>query len=175
VTYELSNECWNFGFVQAGDTFYAWQRDLAGDSARGFKYYGYRAAACMKMFATSTGIPARWRGSTATQTVNPAVTNYALAGATNGLKNDLSPANSLRVSDLFASLYVTGYFGDAYFEHGSIGDYTGKSGIVTSKHHGYSDGQTLIMWMATGMTQLNKKKVTITKIDRRQLLVGCGY
>ena len=38
-------------------------------------------------------------------------------------------------------------------------------GVVTSKNHRYSDGQALMMWMATGMTQLNRKKVTIRKID----------
>ena len=49
VTYELSNECWNFGFIQAGDTFTLGNSIWPGDSARGFKYYGYRAAACMKI------------------------------------------------------------------------------------------------------------------------------
>ena len=38
-------------------------------------------------------------------------------------------------------------------------------GVVTSRNHGYSSGQTLIMWIASGMTQLNKKRVTISRID----------
>ena len=35
VTYELSNECWNFGFVQAGDTFALGNSIWPGDGARG--------------------------------------------------------------------------------------------------------------------------------------------
>ena len=109
--------------------------------------------------------PARWRGALATQTVNPAITNYALAGVNHWLKNDLSPANSLRVSDLFGSLYVTGYFGDVISSTSPTEITQANPGVVTSKNHGYSDGQTLMMWISTGMTQLNKKKVKITKID----------
>ena len=110
VTYELSNECWNFGFIQAGDTVTLGNLIWPGDSARGFKYYGYRAAACMKIVRDIYRDPARWRGALATQTVNIGITNAVLAGVGYWLKNDLPPANSLQVSDLFEKSLRHGIF-----------------------------------------------------------------
>ncbi len=78
VTFEYSNECWNFSFEQAR---YCLAQGSAiwsiADGARYAKWYGYRSAQCMKIIADTFNNRSRWRGCLATQTVNTDVTTNA--------------------------------------------------------------------------------------------------
>jgi hypothetical protein len=153
VTWEYSNECWNFVFSQ---TTYCLNQGEAiwgsGDGARYSKWYGYRAAQCMKIIRDAYNNRSRWRGCLATQTVSTTVTNNALIGVNHFIDNE---APSLEVADLFDDLAVTGYFGDVILTTQPSAVTKANPGVVTSNGHGYSNGTRVRLFVATGMTQLN--------------------
>ncbi|MCG2633009.1 hypothetical protein L6654_41330 [Bradyrhizobium sp. WYCCWR 13023] len=162
VTYELSNECWNPGFDQfhycKNEGAKIWPNDFWGFA----KWYGYRSAECMNIIRNIYRDQSRWRGALATQTVDINKTLKALAGVNHWRKRTLRPARSLRVSDLFKSLYVTGYFGfsvpGAQIESISCA----SSAVCSAKGHGYKDGQKIKLFVTDGPTQLNDRYFIIT-------------
>jgi hypothetical protein len=158
VTYEFSNECWNFGFQQASYCLDQGSAIWPNDGARFNKWYGYRAAQVMQIVRTIYNDPSRWRGSINTQTVSTGPLQQQLVGINYFISKT---APSLRVSDLFKGVYATGYFG--YFEQCKpITSITNTNpAVVVSKGHGYTNGQRLKLFV-NGMTQLNDKVVTVS-------------
>src|SRR6202044_2970082 len=75
ITFEYSNECWNYGFQQ---TAYCRAQGQSIPNMDPGSWYGYRSAQCMKIVHDIFAAHSRWRGCLATQTVNPAVTKFAL-------------------------------------------------------------------------------------------------
>ena len=161
VTFEYSNECWNFGFLQTHYCSAQGSSIWPGDGARYSKWYGYRAAQCMKIVRDVFNSRSRWRGCLGTQTVNTAVTSNALIGVNHFRSKELSPANSLSVTDLFDDLAVTGYFGDVQQGRPVTGITRANPAVVTSVAHGYKSGQRLKLFISAGMTQLNDTFVTV--------------
>jgi hypothetical protein len=165
VTFEYSNECWNFGFMQTrfcldqGTSI--WGRT---DGARYTKWYGYHSAQCMKTVRDVFSNRSRWRGCLGTQTVNPAVTVAALTGVNYYRANVLSPANSLAVSDLFDEIGITGYFGDVQGSTPINNITNANPAVVTSPGHRYANGQRLKLFVAAGMIELNNTFVTIANV-----------
>ena len=162
VTFEYSNECWNFAFEQ---TRYCLTQGSSiwgtADGARYAKWYGYRSAQCMKIIHDAFLNRSRWRGCLATQTVNTNVTTSALIGISHYRTQNSSNAKPLAISDLFNEIAVTGYFGDVQ-PSCHLGDVTRSNpAMVTSPGHGYSNGQRLKLFAATGMTELNNTFVIV--------------
>lgn len=165
VTFEYSNECWNFQFQQ---TIYCSAQGVAiwgaGDGGRYSKFYGYRSAQCMKIIRDVYANRARWRGCLATQTVSATVTTNALIGVDYFRANELAPANSLTVTDLFNEVDVTGYFGEVQGSVPITGITKANPGVVTSASHGYSNGQRIKLFISAGMTELNNTFQTIANV-----------
>lgn len=109
VTYfELGNENWNYLFNQA-HWLAAQSRGKLGRDDNNWMA-GYLAAHCMKVIRDTYGSSGRdrWRGVLATQTVNTYATNPMIAGAKQYIEEH---DRSLKMTDLFSDLAVTGYFG----------------------------------------------------------------
>jgi len=109
ITYfELGNELWNFVF-DAPHWLVAQAHDKFGRDDN-YRMAGYLAAHFMKVIRDvyGAGGRGRWRGVLATQTVNTAVTNYAIAGAKQYIEEH---HHSLTIADLFNDVAVTGYYG----------------------------------------------------------------
>lgn len=170
VTYELSNECWNFGFTQFTYCQTQGSTNWPGDSARAYKWYGYQSARFMKIIRDIYNDRARWRGALATQTVSATVTNNNLIGVNFYLTNGL--AGALVVSDLYKSLYVTGYFGDGTLASGISAITAANPGQVTSAAHGFTTGNSVRMFVTQGPTVLNNTDVTITVVDVNNYTIG---
>jgi len=162
VTYELSNECWNPGFDQFRYCRDQGSKIWPGDYWRSAKWYGYRAAECMKIIRDVYDDTSRWRGALATQTVDVAKTVNALAGVNYWRTQTLVPANSLRVADLFKSLYVTGYFGFQVPGLRISHITRATPGVCTSKGHGLKNGQKIKLFVTDGPIQLNDRFVTVS-------------
>lgn len=163
VTYELSNECWNWGFPQAS---YCNQQGLLvwpNEKWPFVKWYGFRSAQCMNIIRDVYRNSNRWRGAISTQTVNPSVTQAAIDGISHFLSNERS--GSVRISDLFKSLYVTGYFGDVVGSKPISNITRSNPAIVTSNRHGYAKGQRLRLFLDRSMQGLNNATVTAMPID----------
>jgi hypothetical protein len=114
VTYfEFGNEIWNFLF-NAPHWLGAQAREKFGRDDNN-RMGGYLAAHCMKVIRDTYTIAGRykWRGVLATQTVNIGVTNAMLAGVKQYIEEN---APSLKVTDLFNDLAVTGYFSGPFNE-----------------------------------------------------------
>jgi hypothetical protein len=162
VTYELSNECWNPGFNQfhycREQGSKTWPDDFWGFS----KWYGYRSAECMNIIRNVYKDANRWRGALATQTVDVAKTINALAGVNYWRKHTLKPRRSLQVSDLFKSLYVTGYFGFGVSGQKIANIANSHPVICTSPKHGFENGQKIKMFLTDGPVQLNDTVATVT-------------
>jgi hypothetical protein len=106
--YELGNELWNASF----NAFHWLAAQARSKIERDDSYWmsGYLAAHFMNVIRDAYGADGRnkWRGVLATQTVNPEVTRRMIAGINQYIKeHDLS----LKLTDLFNDLAVTGYFG----------------------------------------------------------------
>ena len=157
VTYELSNECWNPGFDQFHYCRSQGSKIWPGDFWGFAKWYGYRAAECMKIIRDVYGDASRWRGALATQTVDVAKTINALAGVNYWRRRTLAPANSLQVADLFKSLYVTGYFGFVVSGQRISHITNATPGVCTSRHHGFKNGQKIKLFVTDGPRQLNDR------------------
>jgi hypothetical protein len=157
VTYELSNECWNPGFEQFHYCRDQGSKIWPGDFWGFAKWYGYRAAECMKIIRDVYGDAGRWRGALATQTVDVAKTINALAGVHYWRRRTLAPANSLQVADLFKSLYVTGYFGFVVSGQKISHITNATPGVCTSRHHGFKNGQKIKLFVTDGPRQLNDR------------------
>ena len=112
----------------------------------------------MQIVRTIYNDPSRWRGCLNTQTVSVGPLQQQLAGINYFLSKT---APSVRVSDLFKGVYVTGYFG--YFEQCKpITSITNTNpAVVFSKGHGYSNGQRLKLFV-NGITQVNGKVATVS-------------
>ncbi len=164
LTYEYSNECWNFQFPQTGYCLQQGEK-LWGDrdGARFAKWYGYRAAQCMAIIREVYRDPTRWRGALATQTVNPGVTQAALAGVASFLDQERRSGARLSVTDLFKSLYVTGYFGDVQQAKAISGITRSTLAVATAPRHGFVNGQRLKLFVGAGMTALNDTYVTVAE------------
>lgn len=109
ITYfEFGNELWNFVF-NAPHWLMAQARDKFGRDDN-YRMAGYLAAHFMKVIRDvyGAGGRGRWRGVLATQTVNTAVTDYAIAGAKQYIEEH---DHSLTIADLFNDVAVTGYYG----------------------------------------------------------------
>lgn len=158
VTYEFSNECWHFGFQQASYCLEQGNTIWPNDGTRFNKWYGYRAAQMMQIVRGIYNDPSRWRGCINTQTVSTGPLQQQLVGINYFIS---SKAPSLRVSDLFKGVYVTGYFG--YFEEcRPITSVTNTNpAVVFSNGHGYTNGQRLKLFVSS-MTQLNNTVVTVS-------------
>jgi hypothetical protein len=110
VTYELSNEMWNFGFYTFQECQTLGSTNWPGDAARAYKYAGYRAAQVMKIIRDVYGVGANrahWKGALATQNANAAILDYNLVGV-----NAYLTTVGLAPSDVFDDVYGTGYAGD---------------------------------------------------------------
>jgi hypothetical protein len=167
VTYELSNECWHFGFLQASYCLEQGNAIWPNDGARFNKWYGYRAAQVMQIVRTIYNDSSRWRGCINTQTGSDGPLQQQLAG----IKYCLSKtAPSLHVNDLFKGVYVTGYFGGAQESKSITGVTNTNPAVVFSKAHGYSNGQRVKLFV-NGMTQLNNTIATVSNAstDRYEL------
>jgi hypothetical protein len=173
IIYEYTNEHWNGTFDQAA---YCATQGVAvfggGDSARQYKWYGYRAAAIMKIIRDIYGTSERskWRGVIATQTANTGVLDYVLVGINYWRANVLSPANSLAVNDLFDDIEVTGYYalaGTQVNARGISAATNAAPGVnrFTSTAHGWSTGQRVKFFSSAGMTQISDQYDTITVVD----------
>lgn len=161
VTYELSNECWNPGFDQFHYCRAQGAKIWLGDFWGFAKWYGYRSAECMKIIRDVYQDASRWRGALATQTVDVAKTRNALAGVNYWRKNVLKPRRSLQVSELFKSLYVTGYFGFAVLSQKVSHITNGTPGVCTSVNHGFKNGQKIKLFVTDGPRQLNERFATV--------------
>lgn len=168
VTYELSNECWNSGFNQFGYCQTQGSTNWPGDTARAFKWYGYQSARFMKIIRDVYNDRTRWRGALATQTVNTAVTNNNLIGVNFYLT---SLGGALVVSDLYKSLYVTGYFGDGTPASNISAITAANPGRVTSAGHGFTNGNVVRLFVAQP-TALNNTDVTVTVVDADNYTIG---
>ena len=159
ITFEYSNECWNYIFQQ---TAYCQDQGKAILPGKGpASWYGYRSAQCMKIIRDVFNSRSRWRGCLATQTVNADVTKIALAGVDYFRANGLSPANSLSITDLFDEISVTGYFGNVQASLRLDNISNSNPAVVTRPSHGYKNGQRLKFFIATGMTELNNTFATV--------------
>ena len=163
ITFEYSNECWNYGFQQ---TAYCRAQGKLVPNLDPGSWYGYRAAQCMKLIRDLFNSRSRWRGCLATQTVNSDVTKFALAGVDHFRANDVSPANSLAVTDLFDEISVTGYFGNVQASLRLDDISNSNPAVVTRPSHGYKNGQRLKFFIATGMTELNNTVATVGNAAR---------
>lgn len=170
VTYELSNECWNFGFDQFAYCQTQGSTNWPGDAARAYKWYGYQSARFMKIIRDVYNDRTRWRGALATQTVSTTVTNNNLVGVNYYLTNGL--AGALVVADLYKSLYVTGYFGDVTLGTGISAITAANPAQVTSNGHGLSNGNSVRMFVQRGPTSLNNTDVTVTVVDANNYTIG---
>jgi hypothetical protein len=109
VTYfEFGNELWNAIF-----NAFHWLAAQARGKIKGDDpawMAGYLAAHVMKVIRDAYGPSGstRWRGVLATQTTNTFVTERLIVGANQYLSEH---APSLKLTDLFGDLAVTGYFG----------------------------------------------------------------
>lgn len=164
VTYEYSNECWHFEFAQTPYCLEQGAKIWGSDPARFAKWYGYRAAQCMKIVHDVYGDPARWRGALATQTVNPGVTSAAFVGVRACLDQLCAAGMRLEITDLFKSLYVTGYFGDVQLAHPIAGVTRANPAVATAHEHGFANGQRLKLFVSAGMTTLNDSYVTAANV-----------
>jgi hypothetical protein len=168
VTYEFSNECWHFGFLQANYCLEQGNAIWPNDGTRFNKWYGYRAAQIMQIVRAIYNDPSRWRGCINTQTVSIGPLQQQLAGISFHLSK---AAPSLRVSDLFKGVYATGYFGTEQQSKLITGITNTNPAVVFSKAHGYSNGQRVKIFV-NGMTQLNNTFATVSNAsaDRYELL-----
>lgn len=164
VTYEYSNECWYPGFGQMRYCMEQGAKIWGSDPARFAKWYGYRAAQCMKIVRDVYGDPARWRGALATRTVDPEITRAALAGARTCLAQLRAAGERLDINSLFKGLYVTGYFGDVQPACPIVGVTHANPAVVTAIDHGFANGQRLKLFVAAGMTALNDRYVTAANV-----------
>lgn len=170
VTYEFSNECWNSGFTQTTYCQTQGSTNWPADGARGNKWYGYQSARFMKIIRDVYNDLTRWRGALATQTVSTTVTNNALIGVNYYLTNGL--AGALVVSDLYKSLYVTGYFGDFTLGLNISAITAANPGQITSSAHGLTNGQSVRLFIPYGPTALNNTDVTVTVVDANNYTIG---
>ena len=159
VTFEYSNECWNFIFRQTRYCFD--QASKLWSRADGTRWYGFRSAQCMRIIRDVFGDRARWRGCIATQTVNPDVTRHALLGVDAFRSNGFFRASSFSVTDLFDEISVTGYFGDVQSSTPINSISQANPAVMTCRSHGYKNGQRLKLFVAVGMTELNNRFVTV--------------
>jgi hypothetical protein len=163
VIFELSNECWNFGFPQTH--YCAHQAEAKWGKPDAMKWHGYRAAQCMKIVRDIFETRRRWRGCIAVQTVNPYSTRSALAGIdefVSGESRATKAGKSVALTDLFNEIAVTGYFGDIQSSKYIENITNSKPAVATSRSHGYRDGEQLKIFVAAGMTELNDTFVTVT-------------
>jgi hypothetical protein len=163
VTFEYSNECWNFGFQQ---TAYCRSQAKSIPNLDPGSWYGYRSAQCMKIIGDVFTDRSRWRGCLGTQTVNTAVTEYSLLGV-DYFRNNNPSKGTLPIHALFDEISVTGYFGDVQGGSRPLDKISNsKPAVVTSPSHGYKDGQLLKLFVATGMTELNNTFVTVANATK---------
>ena len=155
VTYELSNECWNPSFDQFHYCREQGARVWPGEFWGFAKWYGYRSAECMKTIFDVYNDATRWRGALATQTVDVAKTIHALAGVNYWRRKTLEPRRSLQTSDLFKSLYVTGYFGFSVSSQRISNITNSYPAICASPRHGFQNGQKIKIFVTDGPIQLN--------------------
>lgn len=161
VTYELSNECWNSITDQFNYCKSEGEKIWQNDPWRFAKWYGYRSAECMNIIRNVYKDRNRWRGALATQTVDIRKTLKVFAGVKYWRKNALVPSRSLKVSDLFKSLYVTGYFGFGVFGPKITDISTAYPAVCTAKRHGFREGQRVKLFVTDGPTQLHDKYFTV--------------
>jgi hypothetical protein len=108
----------------------------------------------------------RWRGCLATQTVNADATRHALLGVDTFRTNNLTPANSIAISDLFNEVSVTGYFGDVQGGRAINNVSRSNPAVATLPSHGYKNGQRLKFFVTLGMTELNNKFITVSNVTK---------
>ena len=161
MTYELSNECWNLIFSQFHYCRSQGTKIWPGDRAGFLKWYGYRAAECMKIVSDVYADSSRWRGAIATQTVAPEKTLQILDGVDYWRAHRLVPANSMPVSDLVQSLYVAGYFGYVASAKEISRISNADPGVVFCKAHGFKSAQKIKLYVTNGPIQLNDRFVTV--------------
>ena len=161
VTYEFSNECWNFGFQQATYCQDQGNSMWPGNAARYNMWYGYRSAQVMKIIRGVYNDASRWQGCINTQTVTTGPLTQQLLGITAALK--ASP--SLRINDLFKGIYVTGYFGDVQSSKPVTSISNTNPAFVQCKAHGYKEGQRIKVFIQNGMKELDNAYATITNVS----------
>ena len=161
VTYELSNECWNPTFGQFDYCRRQGSKIWPGDRDAYLKWYGYRGSECMKIISDVYADPLRWRGCLATQTVDPEKTLQILAGIDFWRAHRITPTYSVPVSNLFQSLYVTGYFGDVVSAKEITLITSADPGVVVCREHGFKAGQTAKLFLTNGPIQLNDRLFTV--------------
>ena len=146
---------------------------LSQDLNRSYKWYGLRAANDMKIVRDVYDDRSRWKGALGVFTAVASITSQMYVGIDYYLANVLSPADSLTTNDLFDAAYVTNYFGGQMSLSKVITNITqAANGQVTCPSHGLSSGATLKLFIATGMTQLNNQRVTISVVDVDNFTIG---
>jgi hypothetical protein len=154
-------------WIRAGELLSSPAKSIWPSDGAGFlRWYGLRAAQCMKIVRDTFNDRTRWRGCLATQTVSTAVTRYMLEGVAYFRVFQLSPANSLGVPDLFNDIGVTGYFGDIQDSRPINSITKANPAVVTSPSHAYKNGQRLKLSVGLGMIELNDKFVTVANATK---------
>ena len=161
VTYEYSNECWNFGFQQASYCLDQGNTIWPSNAARYNMWYGYRASQIMSIIRGIYNDASRWQGCIGTQTV----TTGPLSQTLTGINYFLRSSPSVRVSDLFKGVYCTGYFGDLQSSKFITSISTTNPAFVQCKAHGYKEGQRIKIFIQNGMKELDNTYATVTNVS----------
>lgn len=158
VTYEYSNECWNFGFQQASYCLDQGSAIWPNNGARYNMWYGYRAAEIMKIIRGIYNDASRWQGCINTQTVTTGPLSQQLAGVAYSLRS----TPTLHVNDLFKGVYATGYFGDLQSSKAITSISRTNPAFVQCKAHGYKEGQRIKIFVQNGMKELDNVFAAVT-------------
>lgn len=175
VTFEYSNEVWNDGFPQK-----AYCAGLAASKGltAGFsqRYYGYRAAECMKIVRDVYNDRTRWRGCLATQSVGASVTTESIVGFD---KWKTDTASTLVLSDLFDDVAVTCYFGEVVGSYAISSITTGTSTTIVASGVSIDSaivvGAEIIVAMSipgSGMSEIHGLYGTVTAKSGNTLTVN---
>jgi hypothetical protein len=160
VAYEFSNECWNFQFKQTAYCLDQGNAIWPGNGMRYNMWYGYRATQIMQIIRNIYNDPGRWHGCLCTQTASIGPLQQTLQGITHALRS----APPLKISDLFKSVYGTGYFGDQVRCVPIAMISNTRPAFVQAKGHGYKNGQRIKVFVQKGMVELNGSYATVANV-----------
>jgi hypothetical protein len=144
VLYEFSNECWHFGFTQAGYCLSEGSTNWPGNAARYKYWHGYRTAQMLAIVAGVYGVSGqgngRWRGVLNTQGVNTSVAADQLIGAAYWKTETGFSGN---INERIHDIHHAPYFGDTIASKAFDGASRTNPVRIYSRGHGYVNGQKL--------------------------------
>lgn len=168
---ELSNEVWNFLFLQAHQANDAgvalWNIDPKNTGATWVNYYGMRAAKVMKVITEVYGseAQARLQRIVGTQALNTAVTNSVL-DAPVWKKND--PTNYFPPANYFDAVAATTYFGVSFVTSTtSIQDVLNKVAISKDAGMAYQYDLLSKSYPVSGTVSIKKNSSTVVGVDTK--------